>query len=273
VPDSEPEPVIAALEETWSATAQVLEGLHPEAWDLPTDCPGWSVRDHLSHLIGTELGLLGESPPSLPEPMPDYVRNPIGQVNEAWIEARRVVPGTEVLEEFVGVTARRLKELRSFSKERFDAVGWSPIGDVPYRDFMNIRAFDSWVHGQDMRWAVDRPGDRFGRAEAIAIDRVTLGMPFVVGRKVAPPEGTTVVFDVTGTLGRNVVLVIEGGRARVTEERPAQPTITLTMPSEHFVRLGCGRESGDEALASGEVALLGDDDLGRAIVGAMDFMI
>jgi len=270
---SEPEPVVAALEETWSATALALEDLHPEAWDLPTDCPGWSVRDHLSHLIGTELGLLGESPPSQPEPMPDYVRNPIGQVNEAWIEARRSVPGTEVLEEFVGVAARRLKELRSFSTERFDAVSPSPIGEVPYREFMHIRAFDSWVHGQDIRWAVDRPGDRFGTAEAIAIDRVTLGMPFVVGRKVAPPDGTTVVFDVTGPLGRSIALVIEGGRARVTDERPAQPTITLTMSSEHFVRLGCGREAGDEVLALGEVSLLGDQVLGRAIAGAMDFMI
>jgi uncharacterized protein (TIGR03083 family) len=272
VADEVSEPVIEALEETWSATATACQDLHPDAWDVATDCPGWTVRDHLSHVVGTELGLLGESMPPEPDPMPDYVHNPIGQSNEAWISARRGIPGTEVLEEFMAVTTRRLGELRSFPAERWDVVGWTPIGEAPYREFMEIRAFDSWVHGQDIRWAVDRPGDRQGRGEAISIGRVALGMPFVVGRKVAPPDGVTVVFEIQGPLARTLALEMVGGRARPIDAAPAEPTVRLAMPALTFVRLGCGRESGAAALADG-VTLQGDQALARAVLDAMNFMI
>lgn len=273
MPDTPPDQVIAALEETWKATAQMGETLHPDAWDLATDCPGWSVRDHLSHLIGTELSLLGTAAPPPPEPMPAYVRNPMGQNNEAWIEARRGVPGIEVLEEFVSVTSRRIEELSSFPPERWTEPGWSPIGEAPYAEFMLIRIMDSWVHGQDMRWAVDRPGDRGGLGETVALVRLASGMGYVVGRQVAPPDGTTVVFDIEGPLPRVVVIGMEGTRAKVLDAQPDEPTVRLTMPAEHFVRLACGRESGDQAVAAGGVAIEGDDDLGHRVVDSMNFMI
>ncbi|MGH8996160.1 MAG: maleylpyruvate isomerase family mycothiol-dependent enzyme [Acidimicrobiales bacterium] len=271
--DTPPDQVIAALEETWSATAQMCETLHPDAWDLPTDCPGWSVRDHLSHLIGTELGLLGTAAPAQPEPMPAHVRNPIGQNNEAWIEARRGVPGTEVLAEFVSATTRRLEELSSFAPERWSTPGWSPIGEAPYGEFMLMRIMDSWVHGQDMRRAVDRPGDRGGRGETVALARLTSGMGYVVGRQVGPPDGTTVVFNIEGLLPRVVAIGMAGTRAEALAAPPDAPTVRLTMPAEHFVRLACGRETADEAVAAGGVATEGDEALGRKIIGSMNFMI
>ncbi len=273
VPDTSPEETIAALEETWSATAQALESLHPDAWDRDTDCPGWTVRDHVSHMIGTELSLLGTAAPSAPDPMPEHVRNPIGASNEAWIEARRGVPGTEVLAEFVEVTQKRLGELRAMPAERWEVPGWSPIGEAPYGEFMQIRIMDSWVHGQDIRWAIDRPGDRGGRGEAVALRRLTSGMGFVVGRQVGPPEGTTVVFDIEGPLARELAIGVEGKRANVLDGAPASPTVRLRMPAEHFVRLACGREDPEAVLDAGDVGVEGDAELGRKIVRSMNFMI
>ena len=273
VPERPPEPIIATLGETWSATAQACEGLHPDAWDLPTDCPGWTVRDQLSHLIGTELGLLGRAAPAVPDPMPDYVRNPLGQLNEAWIEERRGVPGIEVLAEFVDVTNRRLIELEGFPPERWDMLGWSPAGEAPYREFMQIREFDCWIHGQDIRRAVDRPGERGGAGEKIALERVTMGMAYVVGRKVAPPHGTTVVFDLGGSPAHTVTLHMNGKRAEGRDDAPTSPTVRIVMAPEHFVRLGCGREDPEAALGSGELAFEGDQELGTRVVQAMDFMI
>ena len=273
VPERLPEPIIATLGETWSATAQACEGLHPDAWDLPTDCPGWTVRDQLSHLIGTELGLLGRAAPAVPDPMPDYVRNPLGQLNEAWIEERRGVPGTEVLAEFVDATSRRLVELAGFPPERWDVLGWSPGGEAPYREFMQIRAFDSWVHGQDIRRAVDRPGDRGTRAEEITVERVTMGMSYVVGRKAAPPDATTVVFDLGGSPARTVTVQMNGKRAEGRAKAPANPTVRIAMSLEHFIGLGCGRQDPEAALGSGQVTFDGDKELGTRVVQAMDFMI
>ncbi len=273
VPDYSPEKTIAALEEVWTATGQMLGELHPDAWDLATDCPGWTVRDHVSHMIGTELGLLGTASPPPPEPMPKHVHNPIGQSNEAWVEARRHLPGTEVLAEFVEVTARRLEELRSMTAERWAQPGWSPIGEAPYAEFMQIRIMDCWVHEQDIRWAVDRPGDRGGRGERVSLGRLTAAMGFVVGRQVAPEDGTTVVFDLSGPLPTVLAVGMDGKRASELPSPPAEPSVRITLPAEHFVRLTCGRENSEAALASGEVALAADEELGRRVLGAMNIMV
>ena len=43
----------------WQALADVGAGLTEEDWKTPTDLPGWSVQDTLSHVIGTERLLEG----------------------------------------------------------------------------------------------------------------------------------------------------------------------------------------------------------------------
>jgi uncharacterized protein (TIGR03083 family) len=273
VPEPTPEEIIAAFEETWGATTRLCESLPASAWELATDCPGWTVRDHLSHMIGTELGLLGTAPPAPPDPMPEHVRNPIGAGNEAWIAARRGATGAEMVAEFSAVTARRLEALRSFPPERWTVPGWSPIGEVPYAEFMEIRIMDCWVHGQDMRWALDRPGDRGGRGERVALTRLTAGMGYVVGRQVGPPDGTTVVFEIEGPDPRTVALRMDGKRAAGLDAAPESVSVLLEMPADQFVRLAAGRESPEDVLAAGGVAFEGDEDLGARIVRAMNFMI
>ena len=56
------EPLIASFEDVWGDIAGLCEGLTPEQWALPTDCPGWSVQDNVAHMIGTERMLAGEQP-------------------------------------------------------------------------------------------------------------------------------------------------------------------------------------------------------------------
>ena len=267
------EAVIGSLAEVWASVADACRDLDDGQWALPTDCPGWSVQDQLSHVIGVEHTLLGDPAPTPVSPVPPYVKNPIGEMNEAWIEARRQVAGSEVLAEFVDVTDRRLAALRGFPPEKFDEVGWSPIGQVPYRDFMGTRVLDSWTHEQDIRRALGRPGGRDGAGEKHILTQCAGAMSFVVGKKVAPPDGTRVLFEVSGALGRSVPVEVEGGRAYVRPELGSEPTVTLTMDQEAFWRLGFGRVSAAEALASGEARLSGDAALGQRVLESMNFMI
>ena len=59
------------LEETLRATIAVGQQLSDEEWELPTDCPAWTVKDHVSHLIGTERMLQGLPLSEIePEPSP-----------------------------------------------------------------------------------------------------------------------------------------------------------------------------------------------------------
>jgi hypothetical protein len=179
-----------------------------------------------------------------------------------------------VLADFVETTGRRQESLRSMAPEEFEVVGPSPIGQVPYREFMQTRVIDSWAHEQDVRRALERPGGRNGPGEVTSLDRCFHAMPFVVGKRVAPPDGTTVRFDVAGEHGRQVLVGMEGARASVVTSAPADgPTAVLGMDQETFWRLGFGRLGSGEALAARAVAVDGDLALGERVVAAMDFMI
>jgi uncharacterized protein (TIGR03083 family) len=183
-----------ALAETWGALAEVCHDLSSTEWGLPTECPGWDVKDQLSHLIGIERSIMGEPAPDWDGPVGDHVKNEFAALNERWVSVRRQLAGPEVHAEFVAVTRTRLAQLEALSEEEWSAVGWSPMGQVPQAEFMVVRVYDSWVHEQDTRRALDRPGGRGNRASALSLDRVQGAMPFVVGKKAGCAEGTAVRF-------------------------------------------------------------------------------
>lgn len=263
-----------ALAETWEALAEVCRELSTTEWGLPTECPGWDVKDQLSHLIGIERSLMGEAAPEWNGPLGPHVKNDFGAMNERWIAVRRPLPGAEVRAEFVEVTRTRLTQLATRSEAEWAVVGFSPVGDVPYAVFMEVRAFDSWVHEQDTRRALDRPGGSGNRASALSLDRVQGAMPFVVGKQAECADGTVVRFDVSGPGddARAFTIAVEGGRAREVGD-DATPTATLSLSSLDFVRLGCGRATAAQVEAAGGVAVSGDAAAGRSVLGAMNFMV
>ena len=263
----------AALAETWGALAEVSFELSATEWALPTECPGWDVKDQLSHLIGIERSIMGDPAPEWDGPLGAHVRNDVAAMNERWVAVRRPLPGAAVRAEFVEVTGTRLAELAARSEDEWAVVGWSPVGDVPYAVFMEVRVFDSWVHEQDARRALDRPGGSGNRASALSLDRVQGAMPFVVGKRAGCAEGTAVRFEVSGPGldARAFTIAVEGGRARPVGDE-VDPAVTLSLSSIDFARLGCGRATAAQVEAAAGVALAGDAAVGRRVLGAMNFM-
>lgn len=265
--------IVDKLALVWGSIAALCGNLGQQDWELDTDCPKWSVQDHVSHMVGTESRLDGRPVPDhTPQDM-RHVHNDIGRGNEIWVDFLRARSGPQVLEAFRDVTAARLRRLRGMSEDDFSEPTQTPVGPGTVRDFMVIRIFDCWVHEQDIRRAVDRPGHLEGPVVIHSMDRMARAMPFVVGKKAAAPEGSTVIFDVTGQAGRTMVVGVEGGRAGFLDSTPSDPDVRLTMDVETFTCLGNGRWEGSHALGRGRVNVEGDRELGEKIVSRMNFMV
>jgi uncharacterized protein (TIGR03083 family) len=266
------EPVIDHLDDVWRSIIDLGEQLSETEWKLPTDLPGWTVQDNLSHLIGTERMMRGEPAPEVTPTRTDHLHNPVGEMNEQWVESRRTLSGAAVLDEFRTVAAERLADYRSLTPEELDALGPTPVGEAPFREYIAVRVMDSWAHEQDMRRAVGRPGHLEGPAVALSVGRVTKAMPMIVGKRAGAPDGSSVVFVVSGPEG-GVVPVVVTGRAAVAEVAPDDPTVELRLDVETYAMLGMGRLDPAAALADGRVTIEGDQELGRAVVTSMGFMI
>ena len=261
------------MEQVWHSIATLCSSFTEEQWKTLTDCPGWSVQDQVSHLVGAEVGILGRPTPDHTPAETGHVKNEIGQRNEVVVDWRRSWSGARVLEEFQQVTGERLVLLRAMSDADFLVETQTPIGPGTVAEFLRIRIFDAWIHEQDIRRAVGRAGHLEGPVAIHSLGRVARAMPFVVGKKAGAPDGTTVVFHITGNAGRVLSIVVEGSRARELEERPTNPAVQLTMDAETFACLGCGRWTPSETLESGKVTIQGSQALGGTILNQMNIMI
>lgn len=276
-PDPADVDLVDRLDEVWGRIARMGAELDEAEWKRPTVVPGWSVQDNLTHLTDLEAMLLERDRPEhvVPEGLA-HVRNDVGARNEVFVDARRSWTGAEALAEFVEVSGARVAALRAYDADDFAAESWTPVGPGTVRDLLPFRAFDSWVHEQDMRSALDRPGGLEGAAAEAAMDRIVGVAGFVVGKKVAPPDGTVVVIECDPPLARTVTLAVAGGRARAVdaaaEAPPADPTVRIRTTGDVYARLACGRLDPDAMLTSGAVLLDGDDALGRRILAALDFL-
>ncbi len=260
-----------ALEETWEDIDRFLRLRPYEVYDAPTSLPGWSVRDVLSHLTGVAEMLAGAPVPRHDGAWPDYVRNPIGELNEAFVQANRERPGLEVLDAFREASRRSLSDLRALDTEGWERIGWSPEGERPFHRFQETRVLDGWIHFQDIRDALGEPFDDPGVGGEVVLGRFEAALPYVIGKRVGAPDGTVVRINITGPRARSLTVAVHDHRAEVVEELAATPTLELTTTSALFWRRAAGRVGVDEFLDASE--LFGDLDLARSLAESLRIML
>jgi uncharacterized protein (TIGR03083 family) len=269
VADSSAAALTAQLDEVWSSLETLGRSLPDSEWTLPTPCPGWPVAAQYAHVIGTESMLLGRPNPTVDPGQPEHVRNQIGGFNEAWVVSLAGLPRSAVLDQLAEVTAERRQALAKMTEEDFSAPSWTPVGQADYRRFMQIRVFDCWVHEQDVRDAVGRPGHEAGPAVEQSVDEIVRALGYLVGKKAGAPDGSSVRFELTGPVERQVDVAVEG-RARVVESIDGSPSVTLTVPTPTFTRLACGRV---EPSSAADIGIAGEEALGRRVVESLPFTI
>jgi len=266
-----PTDTIAMLDETWASISDLGHDLSEEQWKSPTELPGWTVQDNVSHLIGTERMLQGLSSALRVDTVGDWVRNDIGKFNECDVELRRALTGAEVLGEFDALVDLRRSPLQAGGDEFYARPMVTPTGPGDMASFLDIRVLDNWMHEQDIRRALGRSGHLSCAAAGHTVDRLCRTIPIVVGKRAQTPEGGAVAIEITGGVARSLIAEVQGGRAAVVASPTAPPLATVTMDTETFVILAGGRRPYAD-VADG-VQLSGDTSLAERVVTNFNMMI
>ena len=258
------------LRHEFAAIAELCATCSDEQWDTPTCLPGWTVRDVVSHVIGTESMLSGIQPPVVDISRLTHMQNPIAEANEVWVESMRTLDGTELCARFEEITTGRLAALDAMTQEEFDAPSWTPAGnDETYGRFMRIRHYDCYLHEHDIRAALGIAPRPDVEDISSALDEVATGLGYIVGRRARMPDGSRVRIDLTGPVPATYLVAVEG-RANVVASFDGPPSVGLEMPAMLFLRLTGGRHD-DGPLPDEEIRYTGDRVLGEQLVANLAF--
>lgn len=247
----EPAALIAALDDTLDATITLCKQLAPDDWAKPTGCPGWSVQDNVSHIVGLERVLLGDPEPAhdLPPDLP-HIANDMQRYMEMHVDARRSAAPEDLIKELEVTAFERIAMLRSLAPEEFDAERPGVMGmPSTLTRFLPIRVFDVFAHEQDIRRATGHAGHLDSAPGAHSRDIILGAM-----RRLAEQESISLQISVTGAGGATLDASIDG-----------TPATTLTTDVSNFIALGCGRCDADKSA----VAVDGDPLVGERILGAI----
>ncbi len=268
--------VLAGLFAVWDDLGALLDGLPEAEWQAVSPLPGWDVKALVSHMIGTESFLAGVAAPApdIDVSALEHVRNDIGVMNECWVRHLSGEAGTDVLARFLQITNDRRKALTDLSDDDWNAVTLTPAGPDTYGRFMRIRVFDCWMHEQDIREALQRPSSDdqlHGSASELALDEVAATMGYVVGKLAKAPDGSRVLFELTGPLARRIRVGVDGRAQVVDNFGDQEPTVTIRLDGLQFTRLAGGRPLC--SARSQDIELGGDQGVAAQIVEHLNFVI
>ena len=131
---------------------------------------------------------------------PDHARSLMGLYTEQGVVARRDRTADELIHEIREAATKRHTALLadpptdgSAKPDRiFGGVGWD------WQTLLRNRPLDLWMHEQDVRRAVGRPGGLDSPAAAHTVDYLSESLGYVLAKRVGAAPGTTVRLEVEG---------------------------------------------------------------------------
>ena len=199
--------VTPALAPERAALLELLRGLSAEAWERPTECPEWTVKGLVLHVLGDDLSLLSRQRDASLDGLTRYAidhpgvtfRALLDGFNEQWVTAASFLSVELVLEllRLVGEWSD------SFYREvGLETISGEPVGlfaesePSPYWQVMAREYDERFIHQSQLRRAVGAPeldGDLVVWAARVTAH---LFAAWIMELPAAP--GTTIGFEVEG---------------------------------------------------------------------------
>jgi uncharacterized protein (TIGR03083 family) len=258
--------LVAVWWEAVDSFTRLLEHVRDDQWDTPTDLPGWDVRAIAAHTAHLEALLAGRPHDDVEIGEAAHVRGTMGQFTEQGVVARRPESPDALITEIRESTTARHTQLLADPPTDPSAPAPGPFGAIGWTTglLLRNRPLDVWMHEQDVRRALDLPGNLDSAPAVHSADYLMESLPFVVGKRAQAPVGSVVRLEVAGHAPVTVA-VGEDGRGRLATPEDGEPTTTLSMDRETFVVLAGGRR----AAAADGVRISGDTSLGERVASAL----
>jgi uncharacterized protein (TIGR03083 family) len=212
---------IKAVEADRAALLEVLSELQDSDWARASGCPGWSVRDVVSHMACSFW--LAVDPSQLPDPG----GLPAERAADLYVESRRCMTSREIADDYESVSAKGLEVLAAAQGQDFE-VALGDVGTFPSSLIPTAFAFEHYVH---IRHDLVQPRGPL-QAEPPASDGLRLE-PTVDWIEAALPQQNAALL---GRLEDAVEVRLTGGCARALRFGVGDVAAQITSEADAFVR-------------------------------------
>jgi uncharacterized protein (TIGR03083 family) len=250
-----------------------LCSLDGSGWAAPTTNAGWNVHDVALHLLGGDLGRLGDSPSGAAREgrlAYDDLAGLIERSNEEWVRAARRIPPT-VTVELLAFIGPQVDE--AYAALDLDApgtsVGWTGGGPTPCWLDIAREYTEHWVHHAQIRLAVGASPLVERRFLHPVLDTFMRSLPCAY-EAVEADVGTRVDFLVEGEVGGRWTLRREADRWHLVPADEQVAAAYVRMPHGVAWKLLSRTITVPEALP--QIAIEGDQRLGRPATKAVAIM-
>ena len=239
-------PQAAALAADW-------RGRDAAAWEAPTACTGWTVRDvaaHLSEGANRAVPVVRAALEGAPVPQLS------AEERAARTRAMRQRPGGALAAQLPHGVEAVFTLLEGADEAGLGITVVVPAGPHTLANFATQRLVEAALHAWDIRAPADP-------SAAVPADAAAPMVDYLLGRvpRLANPEGAvagTYRCELEGPGGGPVVLAIHDGAATGSRDDSTAADVTLALPVEAWVRLVWGRLDLGRAVAAGTVRATGD---------------
>jgi uncharacterized protein (TIGR03083 family) len=261
----------------------LLRSLSREDWARPTACPGWTVHHLVGHLVHDHLRKLSAARdghlagwwqpaaggPAAGENLPAFLDRVNGEFAAVAVTLSPPVL-VDLLDHF-GPQFDALWAGADLAAPGGTDVSWIAPGEAaPVWVDLAREYSEQWVHQQQLRDALERPGGRAPALYRAALDTLVRSLPRALAGVAAAP-GDAVLVQTSGDLAAAWTVVRDAADWRLTAEpAPGPERARVTLPADALWRTAT--RGLDPEQAARVATLTGDRAAGRAALGLLSII-
>ncbi len=251
---------------------EYLSSLPLEAWNKPSACDHWEVRDVVSHLAWIAEAYIER----IHESMQGDLSTPHGQLAPGPVSAasfgegsaqraisRREGLGDQVLSDFYENNDQLIQMMATLGPQDWDRPHYyASLGTEPLRFRPDLWISELAMHGWDIRSRLELEAHLSDESLPVLMD-VLPGqlVRFIFSPRTRLPAPIRYRCELTGAGARNKDIVVEGDKAGMGPTGTGKADVTFQCDTETFILIAWGRLTIDTALATDRLTIKGEIEL------------